>query len=749
MIGKYSRGVLMIVMIIFSFCSIVSPAFAEAKTDPRIPRNKIVALVYDDSGSMWEQKNPDGSKNPIDNWKYANYALQSFVALMDTQDQLKVVYMSSPELAEPVELNENLRQLAIDRIRAWNKQSGTPITSLHTAMKELNQLAESYDHSDFWLIVLTDGVFTELTPGPGKYSTKEHIEKTKSTLFKSLEELKGTVEKKGATMHTTLIPTETYLNPEEQLIMADFKRQWKESSDGLVLESNGQLEIIQRINEVAALMTNRDPSEEKLFDLNPTLEGNQLILESPFPLRRISIIEQSPEEKASFNMKEFYVNNKRIEQGMEGPYKIKTPDDPHQINPPIRGTLTHLKNVNGDAIIESGTYKIVFDQPLTEDQKKNIQVLAEPAVDFKIDIQKMTEDGSLTDDASVFFEGSKMRVATTLIKSESTNDEIDIRNIDVDRLFEVEAQIGDAKVPLTYDSKQNKFIGDFTLTQKGETPVKVKVNIKGFYQKEKETSLNSLEIRKMELVADTDSWSATLNELDAAKPLKITPMMNGKEISEAELKQIFPHLSIQTPENLKVERKQEGNQILLYPKGLTPLFRTAVGEIPLKVTLPGSHPKEMAEDTFKINIKDISPFEKYGPIIGFSLLGLLVLLYVYGIWRKPRFDSQRISIEYKRSRRKGRVQDVRGETLDFHTNWFSKWLIPYIPEKKSIYDLTFKAHASKDRVLLTKECQESNFVVKFERLADRSNKEDVPIFNNNEIRIERGNYDMIYIFKAQ
>jgi hypothetical protein len=473
-------------------------------------------------------------------------------------------------------------------------------------------------------------------------------------------------------------------------------------------------------------------------------------LESPFPLRRISIIEQSPEENASFNMKEFYVNNKRIEQGMEGPYKIKTPDDPAQLHSPIRGTMTHLKNVNGDAIIESGTYKIVFDQNLTKEQRKHIQVLAEPAVDFKIDLQKINEDGSRTTDPAVFFEGSKMQVETTLIKNESTNEEIDIRDIDVDRLFEVEAQIGDEKVPLQYDSKQNKFIGDFPLHQKGEIPVKVKVNIKGFYQKEKETSLKALETRKMELVADSDSWSAALNKLDQATPLKITPMVNGKEISEEELEKIFPHLDIQTPDNLKVETKQEANQILVYPKGLSPLFRTAVGDVPLKVTLPGTYPKEVAEATFTVHIQDISFKEKYGAFIGFSLLGLLLLLYLWGIWKKPRFDSHRISIEYKRSRRKGRVQDVRAETLDFHTNWASKWLIPFLAEKKSIYDLTFKAHSSKDRVLLTKECQEPNFVVKFEKLTEaKSNKEDLPIFNNNEIRIERGTYDTVYIFKAQ
>jgi hypothetical protein len=746
MIGKFKRLVMMLVLFVFSFCILTSPA--DAKTDPRIPKNKIVALVYDDSGSMWEQPGADGIKRSIDNWKYANYALQSFVALMDTQDQLKVVFMSSPKVAEPIELDEKLRQFGIDRIRAWEEKKSTPLHSLHIALNELNKAADTYHHSDFWLIVLTDGIFNEINHLEGKY-TKEQIDKNKTDIFKKLSDLKEKMDEKGATFQTTLIPIETYLKPEEQIIMEDFKRQWKESSDGRILESKGQLDIIQRINEVAAQMTNRDPSEEELFDLNPILEGNQLVLESPFPLRRITVIEQSAEEHATFHMKEFYMNNKRVEQGMEGPYKIKTPDDPAHINPPIRGTFTHLKNVNGDAIIERGTYKIVFDKELTEEQKKNIQVLAEPAVDFKIDIQKINEDGSLTSDPTVFFQESQMRLETTLLKSESSDEEIDIREIDVDSLFEVEAQIGEETVPLQYDQKLNKFIGDFTLKQKDEIPVKVRVNIKGFYQKEKETSLHGLPTRKMELVANTDSWSAPLNELDEAEPLKITPLINGEEITAEELKKIINQLKIEPSGNINIEKKQEGNQILIYPKGESPMFRTSVGEVPLRVTLPGQYPNEFAEGTFTVNIKDVSILEKYGPFIGFSLLALLLLWYLYGIWKRPRFESNRISIEYKRSRRKGRVQDVRAETLNFHNNWAYKWLVPYWPEKKAIYDLTFIAHSSKDRVLLTKECQEPNFVVKYGKLSERSNKEDIPIFNNDEVRIERGTYDTVYTFKSQ
>ncbi|MGG3469075.1 vWA domain-containing protein [Neobacillus pocheonensis] len=745
MIGKYKHLVVMLLLFIFPFFFFISEA--EAKTDPRIPKNKIVALVYDDSGSMWEQSGA-GGKLPIDNWKYANYALQSFAALLEKQDQLKVVYMSSPTVPAPIELDEKLRQYEIDQIRAWKGKKNTPLASLHTAINELNKAAENNKNSDFWLIVLTDGIFNELNHLDPNISVTQ-IEENKKALFTSLRDLKAKVEKNGTSIHTTMIPIETYLNPEELSIMADFKRQWKESSGGIVLESKGQLDIIQRINEVAALMTNRDPNEQEQFDLNPVWEGNQLILNSPFPLRRITLIEQSAEDNASYQMKEFYMNNQQIQKGMEGPFKVKTPDDPAQLHPPIRGTFTHFNNVNGNGVIEKGTYKIVFDKELTKAQQKNIEVVAEPAIDYKIDFQKINSDGSLTSDPSVFFEGSKMRVETTLLKSDSSDEEIDIRDIDVGSLFEVEAQIGKVSIPLKYDRKLNKFIGDFTINQKNNIPVNVKVNIKGFYQKEKETSLKALPTRKLSLVANTDAWSAPLDKLNQAKPLVITPMVNGEEMTSEELSKVMNQLKVETPGNIKIVKKQKGNQILIYPQSLSPIFRTSVGEVPLHISLPGQYPNELAEGTFTLKIEDISIFKKYGKDIIIALLLLALIVYLIGIIIKPRFAKNRISIEYKQSKKRERLRDARVMTENFHTNWGNRWLIPYMAEKKRIGDLKFKADRKKDRVLLVKECQDADLIVRHEKLSERSRKADIPIYHNDEIQIERSNYHLVYTFKSQ
>ncbi len=53
----------------------------------REAKERVVSLVYDDSGSMRNN----------DRWKYANYALQSLVALLDEK---RYIFLRSNEQAE-------------------------------------------------------------------------------------------------------------------------------------------------------------------------------------------------------------------------------------------------------------------------------------------------------------------------------------------------------------------------------------------------------------------------------------------------------------------------------------------------------------------------------------------------------------------------------------------------------------------------------------------------------------------------
>jgi hypothetical protein len=46
---------------------------------------KIISVVYDDSGSMWDAN---------DSWAAANYAMQAFAALLNADDEMYITYMS-------------------------------------------------------------------------------------------------------------------------------------------------------------------------------------------------------------------------------------------------------------------------------------------------------------------------------------------------------------------------------------------------------------------------------------------------------------------------------------------------------------------------------------------------------------------------------------------------------------------------------------------------------------------------------
>ena len=68
-------------------------------------KERVVSLVYDDSGSMRNN----------DRWKYANYALQSLVALLDEKINFHVP-MSKPNDPLNISLAKDKRQMEIEGI---------------------------------------------------------------------------------------------------------------------------------------------------------------------------------------------------------------------------------------------------------------------------------------------------------------------------------------------------------------------------------------------------------------------------------------------------------------------------------------------------------------------------------------------------------------------------------------------------------------------------------------------------------
>ncbi len=97
-----------------------------------------------------------------DRWKYANYALQSLVALLDEKDTFSYVLMSKPNDPLNISLTKDKRQTEIEGIGAWKTYLNTPFSAVETAMQSIKKEADIDGKREFWLIVLTDGAFNDL-----------------------------------------------------------------------------------------------------------------------------------------------------------------------------------------------------------------------------------------------------------------------------------------------------------------------------------------------------------------------------------------------------------------------------------------------------------------------------------------------------------------------------------------------------------------------------------------------------------
>jgi hypothetical protein len=710
-----------------------------------IPKRRIVTLIYDDSGSMW-----NGAGNmPIDNWKYANYALQSLVGLLDSNDLLNVIPMSNPKVSREISLGENNRQKQIEEIRTWSGKKSTPIETISTMINQVNAYSTEFPEAEYWTIILTDGVFVELDPN-FQNNTETRVSKIKTETEHALTKLTQRMTAKNITFNNVLVTIESNLSTSHKEIMNDFKKLWVRSTNGTIIESDSEGKIVESINQVAALMTNRDPDETKLFQLNAQYINERITLTSPLPLRRLTVLHQSIEENETIMIEDALINGKQNSYSIEGPYTILSPKDPYDLNPTIQATITHIKQGQFGEVIPEGEYELIFKSPMQLSQIPAIRFLAEPAVDFNLSVQKVNLDGTLSNNKSSFTAGSKMLLSVELIQSESKQP-INLDNVQKD-IFHLTSLVGDKSVDMIWDEKRKVFAGEFNLMEKEVIKAAVKVQIEGLYQKEKEIQFAGLPLRQIELKRANDRlWKSKVDQLEQAKPIEVIPFIDGIEISEQELSEIFSQLKISSPgHRIDFKLSQEDNHFFIQPLTKGTVLSTSTGKVPVHVTLTGKSSPEHADLIFDIQIEDVAWYVRYGWYFFWLLIALIILIYFYGVTTKARFASNRISITYERYLLIGdeKVQQGPSSTENFHTNFLERWLIPYRAEKKSIQGIVFKATKNPDQVLLPKQSQNQNMTVAGTELLEDSGKYDKYIFSNDEIIMENFSYIEIYTLKT-
>ena len=171
---KILISLLLVPLMLLSFIT-SSLLFYEAKADGLDYKQKIVAVVYDDSGSMV-------TDNRVG---YAQYAMQGLVSVLGSEDQLVVFplnnFNESSGKSVTVDLSKQDRNSVVKALISSGELGaggGTPHYAVKHAVKWLadNGLNkdEVLEDKEFWLVIVSDGEFSFKT-GETRMSTSDVI----------------------------------------------------------------------------------------------------------------------------------------------------------------------------------------------------------------------------------------------------------------------------------------------------------------------------------------------------------------------------------------------------------------------------------------------------------------------------------------------------------------------------------------------------------------------------------------------
>ncbi|NIE92862.1 VWA domain-containing protein [Bacillus sp. Ab-1751] len=688
---------------LFLFICLPLSAFAKGEE----AKERVVSLVYDDSGSMRNN----------DRWKYANYALQSLVALLDEKDKFSYVPMSKPNEPLNISLTKDKRQTEIEGIGAWKTYLNTPFSAVETAMQSIKKEADIDGKREFWLIVLTDGAFNDLEKD--KVGGKEQI-------LQKLAQFKKEMDAKKISLHPVLITMEEDLGQQEKEQLNTFKEIWKKEINGVTMPSSGEDGIVKSVNQVAALVANRDPFSSVESIVKTKVVGERVEITTPFPLKRMTLVRQSS------SLPDYQVTQISKPLQLQSSFSIHAPGEAK-----LFGNIVHISTEN-EEVIKPGTYTIEVDQDI---EKEGLQVLVEPALNYTV--STYAKDDSSQKNVEKMYEG-----VTAVIEAKPT--ELPVQS----SYFQAELEIEGKQYPMKWDDKKHVFYYEMKIA-KGLVRGKVHMNIKGFYRQTKEFKIEVTEKPKLSLQTITKDYEEKVTNLENSKPFIIQPQLDGKPMIEEAVKKLLKSTGVTSKQSINYEIKQHGNQIYVYPRPYySDTFNfTDTGTVEATIVMQDSKLQEVKKN-ITFHIQDAPFYEKYALIFKFvipiTLLLLVVGIIVLGWIVRPRFHRKAL-LYYEWDQEVAKDWLYQSEPELLRNKWWNHYFgIPFRAERKTVQSVTFIAKKGSKSVFVAKESQVVGMIIDGMFITeDEVGMEHKTLYPNELLLIDRGYGKEIYKYECE
>ncbi len=441
---------------------------------------KIVSVVYDDSGSML---NGGGEK-----WAYANYAMQSFCGMLNSEDQLYITYMSHAERVginhnpPKIDLSSGGIQASVDSIRNHTDYKNTRYVSVEVAFNKLKSVSDSNPNTQYWLVIITDGVFNEI----------EDMSDNDKREFLN-DELGGYAEQ---TMPNGTKPQITFLG------IGNVTAPDEDQGRGIYTYSASDAEgIIDAMSSMADRISGRTRLDKNAIR---KVNDNTVQVSSSIPLLNIAVFAQGSEAKVT---KAVLNNEKTIPLSRKASLEYPGDDD-------LVGGAFLLGDSNKP--IGSGTYEITFDRDVDLD---DVIILFEPALEMRMSITVNGEPIADKSELNNAMEGDKVSVSCKIYEM-GTDTEIDPSLMPPGTKFEIAVSENGTVVDQTTGKEMQ--LKDYIL-KNVDTEIIASVIIDGFNPIEYSAKFKPLEY--------VPTYTITPSFGSSVKSVKLDQIANNKDLS--------------------------------------------------------------------------------------------------------------------------------------------------------------------------------------------------------------------------
>lgn len=647
--------------------------------------SKNIYVVYDDSKSMKKDNRSI----------YANYAMQTLISLLEKDDNLIITKMSDLDNDFRNKMIINLKdipkELEFFREKIVPKSNLTPYKSVSSVVEYMKINAKQDDIN--WLIMITDGNFEDGNPIPELEKIKEDIssliaENDVRPIFLLIGSNKKELDKY-----------------EEQSGVEIWKEIFGQGEYPKIYKSVGQHDIIEKMEEIAQLLTNKSSKKE---EKNYKIDGNDIKFLSLFPLKKVIILNQKDKDG---KLQE--INNVKIGDKEEKLIEVYTPKKATK-NVDLYANVIHINVEKGDKDIEE--LRISFKDGVPS----NIKIFPEVAGEFEVkitDINGKELDGRVLKMAPE----DEIKVYGFL---KNANDKEPMKYIDGTQIY---INYGGKRIDLEYNPKTKQYEKSIKI-EKGKKSIDAVAEFDGyfFYQSDiyiingdetvskivkfeekkeikKETPkpvvVKKVEVKKVEekkiydlKIENIDTKVITQNDLKD-KEIIFRPILNNKSLNREEFKKF--KLKFKDELNGKLQREDNfwSYRIPTYD-GVTK-FRNPQGKYKIKVVCENKDEKVKLEKEIEIQIEKIGFWEAWGQLISIILGFIVAIILGIGYWKKSRFlKNKKIEI----AERFDGLDLPISRKVELKASILNK-LTPYLKESKKIEGITFIANNTNIKVL--------------------------------------------------